>query len=235
MCAWLWERRLSPASHREARFSDAPGMQVLMAESEDQGTDWKSKGKSKGIEMGNQADAIVIFFTVPPPSPALLFKHPSSGFIGAGGIRLGITFQQVSFPITYGALWLWGESYFWGCLIFWLVWTQSWGSFFWRRLTVLPALPFLFTSSSAFCSLSAFWCFLTAPALPCWHPGLLPVWALYYLLWTSSISGSGLHFFSTTAFSLSFECEISLHRNVSSWKRTSFNLNTCKPEEKYRC
>lgn len=68
-----------PASHQAARFSDALGKQVLTAESADQGTDWKSKGKSRGTEMGIQVDAIVIFMQCPPSS--LLLEHPSSSFI----------------------------------------------------------------------------------------------------------------------------------------------------------
>lgn len=79
MYAWLWERRLSPASHQVAHFSDALGKQVLTAESADQGTDWKSKGKSRGTEMGIQVDAIAIFMQCPPSS--LLLEHPSSSFI----------------------------------------------------------------------------------------------------------------------------------------------------------
>lgn len=113
MCVWLWERRLSPASHQAARFSDALGKQVLVAESADQGTDWKSKGKSKGIEMGIQVDAIVIFTQC--PSSSLVLEHPSSGFIYLSCLRSAGNYLPAGFlphhlrsPVAMGGVVLFG-------------------------------------------------------------------------------------------------------------------------------
>lgn len=164
MCAWLWERRPSPASHQEARFSDALGKQVLMAESADQGTDWKSEGKAKGTETGTQLDASVIFSQCPPPSPSLSLEHPSSGFMWvlAFGWELGFLPHHLRCPVAMGRVILLGMS---------------------DRLTGLNtelgqfllkppnrAASFSFPFYFLICFLLPFWHLITGQALPRWHP-----------------------------------------------------------------
>lgn len=107
-----------PGSGKGSRFSDAPGKQVLMTEPVDQGADWKWKGKSKGIEMGIRADAIVIFFTVLPPHPSCLsIPHQPLVRLYLSCLHLAGNYLPAGFP-PHHTLWLWREPYFRGCLIF---------------------------------------------------------------------------------------------------------------------
>lgn len=126
------------------------------------------------------------------------------------------------------------ESCIWWVTDFLTGWTQSWGTLFWRCLPMLSAFPFSFTFWPAFCSLMFHYCIGPSPSTPpTWRGSLLPLWTMFYLIcFFSSISGSGVCYFSIAAFSLPFESKINLCRNIPRWMINSFNINTCKPEEK---
>lgn len=211
-----------------------------MAESADQGTDWKLKGKAKGIEMGIQLDAIVIFLqcspTLPCPTPVAWASliiiprpHPWSCWHSPGNYHpAGFLPHHLRCPLAMGRI------------ILLAVWFSAWSE---HRAGAIY-------SENTWPCLQLFLSILLSHLLSAPFPlsdvsqphRLFPLGTqdvdrgssptLHPVLWASlSISGSGLYVFSMIAFPLSFECEINLHRNISSWEMNSFNLNTCKPEE----
>lgn len=183
--------------------------------------------------MGIQVDAIVVFLqcypTLPCPMPvawASLFiiphPHRQSCWHSAGNyLPAGFLPHDLRCPVATGRI------------ILLAVWFSDWSEH--RAGAIYPenTWPCLQLFLSILLSH-----LLSAPFL------LSDVSRLHrlFLLGTQdmdrgtslSISGSGLHFFSITAFPLSSECKINLYKSISHWEMNSFNLNTCKTEEKYR-
>lgn len=122
------------------------------------------KANLKELRWGSRLMQLSFFHSDPPPPlpprQSLLFEHPSSGFIWAVGIHLGIPFPQVSFPITYGAPWpCWGVIFLGTSNVLTGLNTEL-GQFILKRPN--HAASFCFPFYFLTCFQLPFWCLITA-------------------------------------------------------------------------